>query len=232
MKFQVDDFGILHVEGEWPSDAIGATKESLRAWQVRLEALRKGRSVVIGGASDCALCECFFNSTHHPPCGKCPLYLMQGRKCGLGTPWGKWHDACMCHQDKHKLQIDAAEGMVAILEKTLVHVVMESEDASKVEKVEPLPEPKPLTFGGVFTNGHITSPTNYTEKFYVKLEEFNDKTIMLSAVDYMGQHIDHPYLLKIKPSVGVVFCRDVNEDVLAAFGGGGERNSLKIKLEE
>jgi hypothetical protein len=138
----------------------------------------------------------------------------------------------MCHQDKHKLQIDAAEGMVAILEKTLVHVVMESEDASKVEKVEPLPEPKPLTFGGVFTNGHITSPTNYTEKFYVKLEEFNDKTIMLSAVDYMGQHIDHPYLLKIKPSVGVVFCRDVNEDVLAAFGGGGERNSLKIKLEE
>lgn len=231
MKFQVDDFGILHVEGEWPSDAIGATKESLRAWQVRLEALRKGRSVVIGGAIDCALCKYFFSVTTHPPCGKCPLYLMQGHKCGLGTPWGMWYDACICcYPGKHELQIDAAEEMVDLLEKTLVHVVMESEDSPKVEKVEPPPEPKPLTFGGAWQNerGNVHSPT----EFYVKLEECSDETIWLSAVDYMGQHINHPYLLKIKPSVGVVFCQDVNKDVLAAFGGGGERNSLKIKLEE
>jgi len=118
--------------------------------------------------------------------------------------------------------------MVNILEKTLAHLVMESEDAPKVEKVEPPPEPKPLTFGGVLTNGRLTLPT----EFYIKLEEFNDKTIRLSAVDYAGECVDSPYLLNIRPSVGVVFCRDVNADVLAAFGGGGERNSLKIKLEE
>ena len=229
MKFQVDDFGILHVEGEWPSDAIGATKESLRAWQVRLEALRKGRSVVIGGASDCALCHLFYVIAESPHCANCLLYKEQGDKnCGYGeTPWGKWHDAC-CGNGSQKSA--AAEGMVNILEKTLAHLVMESEDASKVEKVEPPPEPKPLTFGGAWQNerGNVHSPT----EFYVKLEECSDETIWLSAVDYMGQHINHPYLLKIKPSVGVVFCRDVNTDVLAAFGGGSERNSLKIKLEE
>jgi hypothetical protein len=225
MKFWVNGEGRLLFEGEWPSDAIGATKESLHAWQTRLDVLKQGKHVETGGAEECALCYRFYSETACYHCSNCPLYHMQGkRRCGGETLWGEWHVACA--KKEIESQKDAAEKMISILEKTLVHLILESDDAPKVEKVEPPPPPKPepLKLGGVWKDGNPHSPT----EFYIALDQLGDKSVRLSAFDYMGHSIEHNFILCLVPSEGVSVCSSINKDVLAAFGGGDERGRLTI----
>jgi hypothetical protein len=228
MKFLVNEEGVLVVEGTWPSDAIGATKESIRAWQTRLDALKQGKGITKGSADECALCQCFCNKASNYYCFNCPLYHMQGKQpCGPVTIWGEWHSAWL--SEKTQSQKNAAEKMISILEKTLVHLVMESEGAPKAEKVAPPPPPKPepLKFGGKWEDEEVHSPA----EFYVKLEKSFNKNVFLVAVNYMGENLSRNFLLSLSHSTGITICSSVNKDILEAFGGGDARKRLIPHLE-
>jgi hypothetical protein len=227
MKFWINGFGDLHYEGEFPLDAIGATKESLRAWKTRLDTLKQGQPVTRGSSEECALCYRFYTEMDSHHCSSCPLYRMQGNlMCGtMDTPWAKWHYACTGNATSAD-RIAAAEGMVSILEKTLAHLVMESDSTPQETKAPPPSERKPLVFGGIWKEGMEAS----SEKFYLTLKVF-ETSVKLIAVDFTGSELYRPYVLSISQEHGIKVFKSLDADVLEAFGGGDEEERLHVTLE-